>query len=955
MPYIVTNSDGSLTVTVPDSVVDTSTYSLALIGRNVSNFGQYFAQNTIRQLENFASTTAPSPNQALIGQLWYDKSEEIFKVFDGNIWKRSTNIVVGNETERPLSGLTGGGAAFFNTTSNKLEIHDGVSFRDASYAGEVSTAYSGSAVDLNPKFYGTRLRSIFLKTELGRTVPVIALTYVNDVVSTGTNIGEQRETIMAILSNETFMLDPEGVTNVNGLEIEYGPELIDQTGAIAAQNNITGRPAGQIQRGWNLRSEYADSNVGIFNQVFITGEGATLGSASNPVPQAFFEDVDIFGNLELDSLNVSGQANFGNDVTIIGDLTLSVGTDGAGGKILAPELEISTVNDTGIVTVRGTSTFDGETTLSGVNTLNGETYINGNLYVNGDDVQSIGTNNDRIESYYGDNATFSNVTINTNLTTDTGSSVDFGGTLDVTGNTTVTKLDISGAATVASGGSFTANGPTYFNSTNTYGNNADIVMGNNADISMTTGNVTMTSGDLTLTNGNIEVTNGDISVGGQGEFGSLVVTGDSSLQGNATVGINFTVDGETTLGGNASVANDLSVSGNASVGGTLDVTGNTTISSGDLTVSSGTIYTDNIADAGNGYVILDVYTIANDDFWVEGHLQANATLIVGGTAGFSDDVTINQANLTLIPNAGTGAGSISAYNADFGGTLGVTGDATLSSDVIIEGNLTVNGTTTTIDTLTLLVEDNIITLNSNVTGTPSTDGGIEIERGTQANKTLVWDESEDKWSIGTETFVAGTFEGNLSGSATQVDITDSNDTPDDNAAYQLLMVDTAGTGKTIYTDNEITYNPSTNRLTAAIFDGTATEALYADLAERYLADQNYPPGTVVKIGGEFEITETVEAGDIEVFGVISTDPAFLMNKSLEGGLPVAMTGRVPVRVRGNVNKGDRLISSGEPGVAMSIGERDYDPRMVIGRALESRVADMVDNQTGMIEAVIGVK
>ena len=59
MPYIVTNSDGSSTITVADSVVDTSTYSLALVGRNVSNYGQYFAQNTIRHLENFASSTAP--------------------------------------------------------------------------------------------------------------------------------------------------------------------------------------------------------------------------------------------------------------------------------------------------------------------------------------------------------------------------------------------------------------------------------------------------------------------------------------------------------------------------------------------------------------------------------------------------------------------------------------------------------------------------------------------------------------------------------------------------------------------------------------------------------------------------------------------------------------------------------------------------------------------------------
>ena len=95
MPYIVTNSDGSSTITVADSVVDTSTYSLALVGRNVSNYGQYFAQNTIRHLENFASSTAPSPSTRLVGQLWYDKSESILRVWDGSNWKRATGTLVG--------------------------------------------------------------------------------------------------------------------------------------------------------------------------------------------------------------------------------------------------------------------------------------------------------------------------------------------------------------------------------------------------------------------------------------------------------------------------------------------------------------------------------------------------------------------------------------------------------------------------------------------------------------------------------------------------------------------------------------------------------------------------------------------------------------------------------------------------------------------------------------------
>jgi len=94
-------------------------------------------------------------------------------------------------------------------------------------------------------------------------------------------------------------------------------------------------------------------------------------------------------------------------------------------------------------------------------------------------------------------------------------------------------------------------------------------------------------------------------------------------------------------------------------------------------------------------------------------------------------------------------------------------------DVIVGGNLTVNGTTTTVNSNTVNIGDNIITLNSDETGTPSQDAGITIERGTSANKSLVWTESTDKWSVGSETFVAGTFEGNLTGNITATSGTNS--------------------------------------------------------------------------------------------------------------------------------------------------------------------------------------
>ena len=93
-------------------------------------------------------------------------------------------------------------------------------------------------------------------------------------------------------------------------------------------------------------------------------------------------------------------------------------------------------------------------------------------------------------------------------------------------------------------------------------------------------------------------------------------------------------------------------------------------------------------------------------------------------------------------------------------------DATVSGNAIVQGNLTVSGTTTYIDTTTLNIGDNIITLNADEAGTPSANAGIEVERGTEANKTFIWDEAADKWTAGSEAIVAGSFEGPITGAVT---------------------------------------------------------------------------------------------------------------------------------------------------------------------------------------------
>jgi hypothetical protein len=134
---------------------------------------------------------------------------------------------------------------------------------------------------------------------------------------------------------------------------------------------------------------------------------------------------------------------------------------------------------------------------------------------------------------------------------------------------------------------------------------------------------------------------------------------------------------------------------------------------------------------------------------------------------------------------------------------------------------------------------------------------------------------------------------------------------------------------------------------------TATTALYADVAERFAADEYLEPGTVVELGGTAEITRARAELTDSVFGVISTRAAYLMN----GGAgeddthpPVAMTGRVPVLVTGSVRKGDRLVAAGD-GVARAAQPGEATAFNVIGRSL----VDKLDADPGRIEAIVTIK
>jgi hypothetical protein len=133
----------------------------------------------------------------------------------------------------------------------------------------------------------------------------------------------------------------------------------------------------------------------------------------------------------------------------------------------------------------------------------------------------------------------------------------------------------------------------------------------------------------------------------------------------------------------------------------------------------------------------------------------------------------------------------------------------------------------------------------------------------------------------------------------------------------------------------------------------ATSAQYADVAERFAADEAYAPGTVVELGGSAEITRSNTELSESVFGVISTKAAYLMNGGAGNDLthpPVAMTGRVPVQVTGAVQRGDRLVSAGN-GIARAAAAGEATAFNVIGRSLN----DKLDSGLGTVEAIVTIK
>jgi len=472
----------------------------------------------------------------------------------------------------------------------------------------------------------------------------------------------------------------------------------------------------------------------------------------------------------------------------------------------------------------------------------------------------------------------------------------------------------------------------------------------------------------------------------------LFVTENATVAGNAAIQQNITVTNTATFSntlivtGAATFSNTLSTTGFANVGGTLQVTGVATFGTSNVTFDTDTL----IVDATNDRVGVNTALGQTVAFMVTGDANVSATFtadsivatnitttaltVTTGNSTFDSgvlfvDTTNNRVGINnTTPDASltvTGTANVSAAfkvggtttlgstlavidAATFSNTVGITGAATFSNTLGVTGVATFSNTVGITGAATFsntLGVTGVLTATGGVAGTLNgvanqcaravTAGSFMTGGGTlTANITL----SADATSINTGSklvardisgnFAAGIISASLNGAASQAN------TLFYNSAYRAAA-DTV-------VANSIVARDGNGSFSANVMTGTATSARYADLAEMYLADKDYPVGTVVKIGGEKEITEFTALDYIRALGTISDKPAFLMNKDLEGGVAVALKGRVPVRVVGIIRKGQGLGASAIPGVATT------NSLCYFAIALE----DYTALEEGIIEAVI---
>jgi hypothetical protein len=388
--------------------------------------------------------------------------------------------------------------------------------------------------------------------------------------------------------------------------------------------------------------------------------------------------------------------------------------------------------------------------------------------------------------------------------------------------------------------------------------------------------------------------------------------------------------------------------------GTLQTATQNNITSASALATVGTI-TSGTWSASFGNVSganLTVLTAGNLIGTIPSTVMSNSTVHVGTTAIPLDrasaiqtlsGVSIDGSAGSVAASALTGAALPTAVVGSNLQSVGTLGSLAVTGNIRTNGTLIANGAVASTSTATgaLLVTGGVgVTGNINAAGSVTAPTFIGNVTG---NITGNITGNTAGTHIGA---VVGNVTGNVSGSALTVT----------QAAQSAITSLGTLTGLTVSGTIAASTNNTINigavgttfaTVFATTFSGVSTTARYADLAENYLSDSKYEAGTVVVFGGDKEITTTQLFADTAVAGVISTNPAYLMNDALDGQ-PVALRGRVPVKVQGFTRKGDLLVTGNIPGVAVSVGRDGKYGYAVFAKALENKTTTDV----GVIEAVI---
>ena len=485
-------------------------------------------------------------------------------------------------------------------------------------------------------------------------------------------------------------------------------------------------------------------------------------------------------------------------------------------------------------------------------------------------------------------------------------------------------------------------------------------------------------GQLLLSNTTVatNTTTGALQVkGGVGIAGNLFALGANvanlSVTGYHVGNMNFA--GGDTIFINGSPVQTAATAFNGGTVGLATTFACTTPSTS--TTTGAVVITGGLGVAGN--VFFPNLTIVNNGN-VRANIQGNiftpaqpfitsvGTLSSLAMAGTITAFNINP-NSNTVYSLGSGTANrwskIWTFDMDLSGTL--TGGAINGTGGTHTGNIAINTATaaalTTTTTVAAVFNENATTVrigaagttefDSNTQSTSTTTGAIIVSGGIGVATGQVRIGGASGRSITTTTGNV-VFDGNTPSTSTttgQLVVRGGVAIPTGN----LWIAGSSGnaivaTGNIIPSGNVVaTNNLGSDTAWWNAFYGRSVQAQYADLAEKYLADAEYLPGTVMVFGGEQEITTTNTFADVRVAGVISSNPAYLMNAAAEG-LPVALRGRVPVQVLGAVSKGDLLVTSAQAGFAQSVGQNNSYGAAVFAKSL---VTDG-SNGSKIIEAVI---